>query len=310
MKKYIINRILILIPTVLAVSFLVFALMELTPGDPAGIILGASATPEDIAKLNQELGYDRPFLIRYFDWLYNLVVRFDFGKSYTTRQPVMIDIAKRTPISMTLALLGVIGATCVGVPLGVLSAVKQNKLIGQLPSVICLILAAFPSFWIGMLLLYYFALKLGWFPTFGVDTMAGYFLPTISLTLVYAAGQMRHTRSAMLETIRQDYVRTARAKGATESVAIWKHALRNALLPTVTIIGSNFGLLVGSAIVNESLFSIPGLGTYSITAINNRDIPALMAAVVVLAAIYCACLLAVDLLYALIDPRVKARYSK
>lgn len=310
MKKYIFKRILVLIPTVLAVSFLVFTLMYFAPNDPASIILPAGATQAEVDALNESLGFNKPFLVRYWDWVSNLIFSFDFGDSYMTRQPVADEILKRLPISVCLAFLGITGSTCIGVPLGVLSAVKQNKLIGQLPSVICIILAAFPSFWVGMLLMFWFSYKWMLLPTFGVDTMAGYVLPACSIAFVYAAAQMRHTRSSMLETIRQDYIRTARAKGATEAVAIWKHALRNALLPTVTIIGGNFGLVIGSAIVNESLFSIPGLGTYIINSINNRDVPAVLGAVTVLAAIYCAILLAVDLLYAVIDPRVKARYSR
>lgn len=310
MGKYIVRRIITLIPTVLAVSFLVFALMSLTPSTPGDIILGPSATPELVAEMNHKLGYDLPFFTRYWNWLKDVLFHFSFGNSYMTGQPVIKEIVKRTPISLRLALFGVIGSTLVGVPLGVLSAVKQNKLSGMIPSTICLIMAAFPSFWVGMLLMYSFCLKIRLFPSIGVEDSLGYVLPTIALICVYSAAQMRHTRSAMLETIRQDYIRTARAKGSTERVAIWKHALRNALLPTITIVGSNFGALVGGAIVTESLFSIPGLGSYVIFGINNRDIPALLASVTVLAAIYCTVLLIVDLLYAVADPRVKARYSK
>jgi len=310
MRKYIIKRIIILFPTVIAVSFMVFSLMALAPNTPADIILGAGAEPEAVAALNHEFGYDLPFFQRYWNWLSDLLFNFSFGNAYTTRQPVVNEIIKRTPISMCLAFLGVAGATLVGVPMGVLSAVNQNKFSGMLPSVVCLILAAFPSFWIGMLLMYQFCYKWQLLSPVGVSTMAGYILPACAITCIYAAQQMRHTRSAMLETIRQDYVRTARAKGASEGVAIWKHALGNALLPTITIVGSNFGQLVGGAIVMESLFSIPGLGTYVIDSINGRDIPALLGAVTVLATIYCIVLLIVDILYAVVDPRVKARYSK
>lgn len=310
MGKYILKRIVILIPTVIAVTFMVFALMALAPNTPGDIILGAGADPESVAALNHEFGYDLPFFQRYWNWLSELVLKGSFGKSYMTRQPVLDQIIKRTPISMTLAFLGVTGATLIGVTLGVISAVRQNKLSGVIPSVICLILAAFPSFWIGMLLMYQFCYRWRLLDPIGVEDPKGFILPAVAITCIYAAQQMRHTRSAMLETIRQDYVRTARAKGSTEKVAIWKHALGNALLPTITIIGSNFGQLVGGAIVMESLFSIPGLGSFVIDSINNRDIPALLAAVTVLAAIYCTVLLIVDLLYAVADPRVKARYTK
>lgn len=310
MYRYIFKRLLIMIPVLLCVSFIVFGLMALAPGDPASIILGGTAEQEQIDKLNHEFGYDRPFIIRYADFLKNLVINLDFGTSYRTKQPVMEEISKRAPISISLALFGVTCAAFVGIPIGVLSAVKQYSLLDTIPTVMALFLGAIPPFWLGMLLIYFCSYKAGWMPSFGIDSWINYVLPTASIGIIYAAQQMRYTRSSMLETIRQDYVRTARAKGAAERTVIWKHALKNALLPTITVIGSNFGALIGGAIIVESLFSIPGLGTLTITGINNRDVPQVVASTLVLATIYCIVLLLVDILYAVIDPRVKAKYTK
>lgn len=310
MHRYVLKRILSLFVVLLCATFLVFSLISLAPGDPASIILGAGATQAELDALNHELGFDRPFLTRYFDFIYNLLVHGDFGESYRTRQPIINEIKARAPVSFTLAFVGISAAACIGIPLGVLTAVKQYSLLDTIPTVMSLILSATPIFWLGMLLIYFLSFKLDMFPSYGLKTWEGYILPVIAIACIYSAQQMRYTRSSMLETIRQDYVRTARAKGASERTVIWKHALKNALLPTITVVGSNFGALIGGAIVLENLFSIPGLGSYTITSINNRDIPALLANTLVIATIYSLILLVVDLLYAAVDPRVKAKYSK
>jgi len=297
-------------PILLGVSFIVFSLLALAPGDPAYIILGAAAEPEAIDQLNHDLGFDKPFFERYFDYIINLIARFDFGNSYRSRQPVMNELKKRIPVSITLSLSGILLASIIGVPLGVLSAVKQYTALDTIPTILAMLLAAFPVFWMGMLLIYYVAFKLSLFPSFGIGTWQHYILPTTAIAMVYAARLLRFTRSSMLESIRQDYVRTARAKGAPEKTVIWKHALRNALLPTVTVIGTSFGLLIGGTIVIENLFSIPGLGSLVISAINQRDIPVVMGATLVIAAFFSLILLIIDLLYAILDPRIKAKYIK
>lgn len=299
-----------MIPILLGVSFIVFSLLALAPGDPAYLILGPTAEPEAYDRLNHELGFDRPFLERYAKYVYDVFIRFDFGKSYRSRQPVMNELSKRIPVSITLSLSGIFLATLIGVPLGVLSAIKQYTAADVIPTVIAMILAAFPVFWMGMLLIYYVAFKLGLFPSFGIGTWKHYILPTTAIGMIYAARLLRYTRSSMLECTRQDYVRTAKAKGAPRRVVIWKHTLQNALLPTITVIGTSFGLLLGGTIVIENLFSIPGLGSLVITGINQRDIPVVMATTLILAAFYCITLLIVDLLYAVFDPRIKARYVK
>lgn len=309
MSRYVLKRILLLIPVIIGITFIVFTLMELAPGDPATIILGATADPAAVEKLNEELGYNRPFFTKYADFLVNML-KLDFGTSYRTRQPVINEIKVRFPISFKLAFFGLAFSAIVGIPIGVLSAVKQYSLMDTLPSIIAMILSAVPSFWMGMMLIYYFAYIKGWLPSYGLNTLGSYILPTLTIGAVYAASMVRYTRSSMLETIRADYIRTARAKGAEERKVIWKHAMKNGLLPVVTVLGSSFGAQIGGAIVTENLFSIPGLGNLTITSISLRDTPTVMATTVVFAVIYNVILLFVDIIYAFIDPRIKAKYVR
>ena len=310
MWKYILKRILLMIPVLLGVTIFIFFVMELSPGDPASTILGSGATQEAIDKLNHELGYDRGMFERLGSYLLDVFTRLDFGNSYRTRQPVIDAILPCIPVSLRTALFAITFAALVGIPVGVLSAVKQYSLLDTIPTVFSLFLSALPGFWLGMMLLYCFSLKLGWLPSYGVDSWKCFILPTISLGLPYAAQEMRFTRSSMLDTIRADYVRTARAKGAAERRVIWKHALKNALLPVITVTGNNFAAMVGGAVVTENLYTIPGLGSLLVTSIKIKDVPTVMGCTLILAAVCSIVLLLVDLLYAYVDPRIKAKYSK
>lgn len=310
MWKYILKRILLMIPVLLGVTIFIFFVMELSPGDPASTILGSGATQEAIDQLNHELGYDRPMMERLGTYLIDVFTRLDFGESYRTRQPVINAILPCIPVSLRTALFAITFAALVGIPIGVLSAVKQYTLLDTIPTVFSLFLSALPGFWLGMMLLYLFSLKLGWLPSYGIDTWKCFILPTISLGLPYAAQEMRFTRSSMLDTIRADYVRTARAKGAAERRVIWKHALKNALLPVITVTGNNFAAMVGGAVVTENLYTIPGLGSLLVTSIKIKDTPTVMGCTLILAAVCSVVLLLVDLLYAYVDPRIKAKYSK
>ncbi|HOI23688.1 Glutathione transport system permease protein GsiC [bioreactor metagenome] len=310
MYKYFFKRLLMIIPILLGVALVIFFILQLTPGDPGTMILGAGGDQTAIDRLNEELGYNRPVLERFFSYLYNVVFKLDFGSSYRTRLPVIDNIRGRIPVSITLAFSTILFASVIGIPIGVLSAVKQYSLLDTVPTVISLFMAALPGFWLGMMMMYFFSLKLGWLPSNGVGSWQHFILPVVSLGLPYAAQELRFTRSSMLETIRQDYVRTARAKGANERLVIWKHALKNALLPVITVTGGNFGVLLGGAVVTESLFNIPGLGSLIITSIKIKDVPTVMGATLILAFIFSLILLGVDLLYAAVDPRIKAKYSK
>ncbi|MDD4657770.1 MAG: ABC transporter permease [Eubacteriales bacterium] len=310
MYKYVIKRLLLMIPVLLCAIFLVFAIMSLTPGDPGSLILGMTAKQEDIDQLNHEFGYDKPFLIRFADYVKNIVLRFDFGNSYRTRTPVFKEIAARFPNTLKLAVGSIILSSILGISLGILSAVKQYSFIDNLFTMIAMFFAAVPGFWFGLMLMLLFSLRLGWLPPNGVESWRHFVLPTITLAVGGAAGLLRLTRSTMLETIRQDYIRTARSKGASERAVIWKHALKNALLPVITSLGMNFGASLGGAIIIETVFAMPGLGTHIVNAIRQKDIPVVLASTLLLATLFCVIMLIVDIVYAFLDPRIKAKYSK
>lgn len=309
MYKYVFKRLVLLLPIVLGVTFIVFSIMSLTPGDPARLILGTSAPQEAIDQLNHELGYDQPFLQRYINYIVN-AVQGDFGNSYRTNKPVFNEIFSRFPTTLKLAVLGVLTSIIIGIPIGILSAVKQYSTLDIISTTAAMLMASMPGFWLGLMLIVLFSLKLRCLPSNGIDSLSCFILPTITLAMPSAANIIRMTRSTMLETIRQDYIRTARSKGATERIVIWKHALRNALLPVITVVGMDFGALLGGTILVESVFSIPGLGMLMLTAIRMKDIPQVMAAVLFLATLFCIIMLLVDLIYAYIDPRLRSKYVK
>ena len=310
MHRYVIKRLLTMIPILLGVSFIIFTLMYFIPGDPAANILGPGALPEAIEQLNEELGFNDPFIVRYGNYIKDLVFKFDFGKSYQNRLPVGGEILKRLPTSAKLAFGSITVSLLIGVPLGVLSAVKQYSLWDKIPTGSALLIAAMPAFITGMCLMLVFSLKLGWLPANGVQNgIKSYILPVISLGLPYGARQLRFTRSSMLETIRQDYVRTAKAKGASARKTIWGHAMKNALMPVITVAGSSFGGLLGGAIATESLFGLPGLGTYISEGIKLKDVNAVMGGIIVFAGMFAIIMLLVDISYAFVDPRIKARYT-
>lgn len=309
MSNYILRRLLLMLPILLGVSFIIFGIMSITPGNPAEILLGDAATDEQVERLSKELGYDKPFLVRYGIYIKDLATRFDFGRSYRTQIPVSQEIGERAPISLKLALFSLIGASFIGIPIGVLSAVKQHSLVDTVPTFIALILAALPAFWLGMLLLFQFALILGWVPAGGIGSWRHYVLPVFTLSLPHGAVILRYTRSSMLETIREDYIRTARAKGVSERNVIWKHALKNALLPVVTVMGISFAGLIGGAVSVETLFSIPGLGRTLVEAVKMKDLPLVLGLTLFMSFASAFIVLAVDVLYGFIDPRIKAKYE-
>ena len=309
MGRYVLKRILLLIPVLLGVSFIIFTIMAVQKGNPGRLILGAEATEEAVQMLNERLGVNRPFFVRYFSYLGNLL-KGDMGNSYRTSQPVFNDIKSRIGISFMIALDSIVLAVIVGVPLGILSAVKQYSFIDTVSTVFAMLVAAIPAFWSAMMLVLVFSLKLGWLPSSGVSSWKNFILPMISLAIPYTGTMLRMTRSSMLETIRADYVRTAKAKGVPERKVIFKHALQNALLPIITVIISSFGGLLGGAIITESVYSMPGLGTMIILGIRQRDTPSVMGATMTLAFMFGVIILVADLLYAFVDPRIKAKYSK
>lgn len=241
MYRYVIKRVLFLIPTILGVTFIIFFVMGLTPGNPGRMILGPTAKQEAIDALNHDLGYDLPIAERYVNYLKDIVTEGDFGMSYFSGRPVFDEIWPRFLVTIRMSLLILVISVCVGVPVGIYSAVRQYSLWDTVPTMMAFFLAAVPSFVIGMVLMYFFALKINIFPSFGLSGLKSYILPVSAVAISEAAAYLRFTKSSMLEAIRQDYVRTARGKGVPERTVIWKHAMRNALLPVITCVGMRCG---------------------------------------------------------------------
>ena len=309
MLKYILKRILLLIPVLLGVSFIVFTIMSFTPGDPATNILGPNATKEAIQELNEELGYYDPFFKRYFDYIVD-AVQGDFGESYRTGEPVFGEIFSRFPTTIKLAVAAIILAVVIGIPIGMLSAIKQYSIFDVISTVISMFMTSVPQFWLALMGILLFSVHWHILPSTGLDSWQSYIMPVFTLCLPCAANIIRLTRSSMLETIRQDYIRTARAKGLPERIVIWKHAFRNALLPVITVIGINFGYQLGGAVLIEAIFGIPGVGMLTVNSIRQKDIPQTTASILFLALIYVVIMLVVDVLYAYIDPRLKSKIVK
>lgn len=310
MAKYVVKRLLLLLPIVLGITFIIFTIMDLTPGDPARLILGPDATAEAVEQLTEEMGLNRPFFTRFFDYIVKAVTQLDFGNSYRTKKPVFDEVLSRFPVSLKLAGVSVLFAVLAGVPLGVFSATHQYSIPDQLLRVGSMFFVAVPPFWFAMMLILVFSLSLGWLPTSGNSTWQCYILPMITLGMPYGGKFLRITRSTMLEVIRMDYVTTAKAKGVPHRVIIYRHALKNALLPVITTIATSFGSLLGGAIITESVFNMNGLGSLVVLCIKMKDAPTVMAAIILLAVMFTIIMLAVDLIYAFIDPRIKAKYAK
>ena len=310
MGKFILKRLLYMIPVLLGVAFLVFAILSLTPGDPGTIILGITAKPEDIASLNEQFGYNKPFLIRFFSYIKDIVLHFNLGVSYQTREPVINDIMAKFPNTLKLTIFSMSLSAIIGISFGIISAVKQYSALDHICVVTALVFACIPGFWLGLMLMMLFSLKLGWLPSYGAESLKNFILPTLTVSMTSAAGLLRLTRSDMLETIRQEYIRTAKAKGASKKRIIIKHALRNALMPVVTTLGTSFGASLGGAIIAETVFAMPGMGTLITTAIRQKDIPMVMGSTLFLAVLFSLIILLVDILYAVIDPRIMDKYKK
>ncbi|MGI6661858.1 MAG: ABC transporter permease [Bacillota bacterium] len=310
MHRYILKRLLLVVPTMLSVIILVFTIMAVTPGDPGRMILGSSAPQSAVDALNREFGLHEPFLTRLGKYLWNVLTRFDFGESWRTRQSVFKEIKVRFPITLRLSVLAIMGQVLIGIPLGIIAAVKQYSTTDFFATVFAMMMGAVPGFWLGLMLMLLFGVKLALLPTAGLSTAAHYVLPVLTMALPGGSGLLKITRSTMLDCIRQDYVRTARAKGAAEKAVILHHALRNALLPIVTVVGINFAFSLGGSVVIENVFSIPGIGAILVDSIKKKDVPQVMAIVIIFSVTYCLVMVLVDIVYALLDPRVKAQYAE
>ncbi len=309
MHKYVIKRLLMLIPVIIGVSFLVYFIMSLSPGDPARTILGENAPIESVEALREELGLNDPVPVQYLNYMKDLL-HGDLGESYKSGRPVFGEIMSRFPATLKLAFWGMVFAVALSIPIGIISATKQYSITDSISMVLALLGVATPNFWLGLMLIIGFSLHLRWFPSGGAE--AGWrslVLPVITLGTGCMANITRTTRSSMLEVIRQDYIRTAKAKGVSHNKVINKHALKNALIPVVTVIGLQFGSLLGGAVLTESVFAWPGVGTFLVNSIKAKDTPAVLGCVIVFSICFSIVNLCVDLLYAYIDPRIKSKYK-
>ncbi|MCI8637723.1 MAG: ABC transporter permease [Coprococcus sp.] len=308
MAKYITKRLLVVIPTLLFIIFVVFFILNVTPGDPGRIMLGPTATQEQVDMVNESLGVNRPLPVRYANYVWD-ALHGDFGASYTFNVPVTQVLMPKFPTTLKLAILSVLFSALFGIPLGILSAVKKHSVIDNGLTVLALFLASVPGFWLGLMLMLLLSLQLGLLPSSGVGTWQHYIMPVMTLALPSAAFLSRLTRTTMLDSMNQDYIRTAKGKGAGNGRVIFLHALRNALIPVITQLGMNFAGLLGGAMITEIVFGLPGFGNAIVAAIKAKDVPLTMFAVIFLSTTFMLIMLVVDLIYAFVDPRIKSQFE-
>ncbi len=314
MRRYVVRRLLLLVPVLLGVSVIIFMVLHLAPGDPAEIMLGSQATQVDLERLRAELGLTEPLYVQYVHWL-GLVVRGDLGRSIWMKRPVLAEVLGRFQATLILTGAALVLSTAGGLALGILSAVRPNSLLDRLSAVASLFGASMPVFWLGIVLMVIFALWLGWLPASGMfapygggdvrDLLVHLALPAVTLAAASVTIIARLTRSTMLETLGQDYIRTARAKGVVERAVVLRHGLKNALIPIVTVVGVQAGYLLGGAVLTETVFAWPGVGTLMVQGILARDFPLVQGCVLVVALSFVLINLIVDLLYAWLDPRIR-----
>jgi peptide/nickel transport system permease protein len=299
-----------MIPVILGVTVLIFTILYFVPGDPASTILGSDATAEQLEAKREELGLNDSYIVRLGRYLKSVFLEFDFGKSYISKQSISGELAVRFPRTLALCMASMVVAMIVGIPLGINAAIHKGSVWDNASMLLALAGVSMPTFWVAQLLILLFALQLGWLPAFGFDNFSHYILPCVANAFNGLAMQARQTRSGMLEVIHSDYITTARAKGLSNGKVIFGHALPNALIPVVTVAGTTFGKMLGSTVVIETVFSIPGIGSYMINGVNSRDYLVVQACVIFLAILFSLIMLLVDLLYAMIDPRIKAQYAR
>lgn len=309
MIRYIGKRLLMMIPIVLCVAVIIFTIMYFVPGDPAEIILGVTATREELAACRESLGLNEPYLVRLGNFLGDLFFHFDFGTSYIDGTAVSANILSRLPNTLIISLGSMVMAMILGVALGINAAIHQNGIADRISMFIALVGVSMPGFWLALMLVLLFALKLNWLPSYGTGGFKYFILPWFAAMLPELARIARQARSSMLEVIHSDYITTALAKGVKKRDVILKHALPNALIPIITVTGNGLAHGMGGALIIESVFSIPGLGLYIVNSINNRDYPAVQGTIVFFSIMFSIIMLLVDLAYAAADPRIKAAFA-
>lgn len=310
MRRYIFKRILWLFVIMFCVAVLIFTVMYFVPGDPVEIMLGDTATAQDVYKYREQMGLNDPYIIQLGRFLYNSFLRFDFGTSYSLKTPVMTEFMSRLPRTMMLGYSCLILSALIGIPFGVTAAMKRGSLWDKGLMLFTTVGISIPGFWLALLLVMLFTLKLGLLPPFGIDNWKCWIMPIIAGSLGGIAQISRQTRSAVLETMRADFVTTARAKGLKENIVIYKHMLPNAMIPIINIIGQQFAGAIAGTVVIEQVFSFPGIGLFMTAGITARDYPVVRACVLILAVFSAIIMLFVDIVYAQLDPRIKAQYMR
>lgn len=314
MRRYVVDRLLGMVLVMLVVATMAFLIVRVIPGDPAGIMLGPDATPADVVALRTRLGLDRPIPVQYVIFLRDLAVG-DLGQSIFLGRSVLQALADRTEPTLALTLLATAIALAIGIPAGIVAAVRRGGALDQTTRGLAMLGASIPSFWLALLFMQTFAVNFGWFPVAGygepgapfLERMRHLIMPAVVLGLISSALITRFTRASMLDVLGEDYVRTARSKGLAERVVVMKHALRNAMIPILTVVGLTVAVLLGGAVVTETVFGLPGVGNLVVQAVLRRDYPVIQGALIVIAGLYVLVNLAIDLLYTLIDPRVRYR---
>lgn len=309
MIRYIGKRLLWMIPVLLGVSFILFSIMEFSPGDPARMILGEYASQNDVEALREEMGLNEPFLIRYGTYVINML-QGDFGTSYQTKINCATEIVERFPATLKIAGSATLLAAVIGIPIGIISATRQYSKMDVFVTTTAMLFTSIPAFWLGLILIVIFTLNLHLLPSVGSASWKHFIMPALAMSAQLTATLVRMTRSTMLDVIKQDYIRTAKAKGASSKRVILKHALRNTMLPVITILGLDFGNLLGGALIIENVFGISGLGTLMVEAVKSKDTPMLVASVLFASFVGGLVTLIVDVIYTYIDPRVKMQYVK
>jgi len=307
MLRFIGKRLLMLIPIMLGIILVVQIFITITPGDPVELMGGDLMSEEEKEALRIELGLRDPFFVRYFNYIKDLL-HGDFGTSYRTSRPVWTEMMARFPYSILLVTISMLISLGIGIPIGIYAATHQYSWKDNASIIASLFCVSMPNFWFALMLVQLLAVKMRIVPSSGVDTWTGWILPSIALALSYTATIARQTRSNMLEVIRQDYITTARAKGLSERKVRYRHALKNAIIPVIMIVGQIFGRAIGGSMVFEVIFSIPGLGAYTISALQGRDYPVILSNVLILSTLFAVVLLLVDVVFALVDPRIRSQY--
>ena len=312
MAKFVARRMIYLIPTLIGISLIIFVLMRVVPGDVAAIMLGDYANPRDVRELNETLGLDKPVIVQYVDWMWGLI-RGNPGVSLYNGKPVLDELLRAVPVSLELAILGVVFSIILGMPLGLISAVKHDTGADQVSRLVSVLGISIPNFWLAILMLTFLALWFNWNPPVyyksffdsPLENLQQMLIPMITLGMFQMALVARMTRSSLLEVLRQDYIRTARSKGLSEQMVIYRHALKNALIPVVTVVGLNFGVLLGGIVVIEQITGVPGVGRLTLHAIDRRDFAQIQINVLFFGAVYAFSNLAVDIIYGYLDPRIR-----